>query len=1167
MSDNDMDLINAHTGAVTRINRYYFLSLDELRKFCASQLAVPKEQLFFLTSFGQKLRSSSLEHVDQVYVFDKNLFSTETHDSNTQSYVQRMYSDNLEALIRPIDSPLLDIDLERLTRLKDSRQLIGLLTTNLGWIAAIESDSGLYWKRSRELRSKMTMLFKSIKVANLFIQTYHSEVKKTHDSTMDFLEHLQKQSLNIKWEDRYKMLEGIKLVDGKPLSALLDRDKLSQDAAESRQLNQTLNKAILSQTSRLTAGQRLQADVDTDIDTLEAETENIFAMSDGEGWLKDLKQLCSKTQKDTRHLLEETKGSVDSLSIDIILETFEAHKTDYVASIYKLSFSLYKLLTSYNDLFNKLQLSLSAFLQKLSAAQSELVMLKESLRAISPEIERAQDLESSLAHTIDLPLLYGLYIVEEVRRSEWLKAIKLEASQSNEEFATLREKEIKIRSNWVKNYGDILKLLKMNISAFNNDNLTSIELILNKDDSYNDPGHQLTLHDVKRYVEELQQLGTSSEVIDVLFKNIESVSTTSFKRRPLEKRESRDATIQGYKVRIKKLENLLHQEQFKSFQQWPSSDRMSATVSRHSMHERQNSSMMKESLFKSSTLGNSEDIAKMTEQNRSLSASVKKQLSTIQILTGEMKSLKHELSTKEFDVQRLEHELEGVNDTHASLISQLGLRLSEEEIKSTKLECEVNLLKEEMDTRETSYYILSKERDALRDGYEKKIASFEQKLKDKDVEVESLKQANDKSAETHALEEEVAVLKQQLADKDTYLTTTKKLLEQKTSSLEQCTRTLEENAELLKEKDTIINSINESSNAEVTTWKTKADELEKQNITLITNVEVCGEDYARLKSMKNDLLENMSNRENEFASEKGLHQKEMDAIKSKLEDLEITVQENDTAIIRLTEMESKHTRTIFQLVAIINSLIIKSRDLSDILVTFYDLFCATLKSLGLLAVKSESTGEISIMRVKGLRKANTGDLSTTVDLAAGLKTDLEQDVHRCAVWTELPDKQLLKLHSSDSDIGSESIDCIVDMLIETYSLTTFEEKYLRFVNLVTNLNGSFLSSISKRFKEVEHLAKKELKDNKKLRDSEGKKISVRDFKKDDLVLFLPTRANDSEGASHQWAVFNDMGDVKFLMKNELTFSTQKQWFIGRILEMEEVNSREYLITAEEVVLS
>jgi autophagy-related protein 11 len=1159
MNDNDMNIINAHTGSVLQISRYYFLSLDELRKFCSAQLNIPKEQLFLLTSLGHKLRASSLEHVDEIYVFDKNLFSTDGSEDTIQRYLKSMYTEGVDTYIRPINSPLLDIDLNRLAKSKDARQLMGLLTTNLGWIAAIESDSALYLKKALELKSKVEMMFKSVKVASLYTQAYYTDVKKIYDSTLDFLNHLQKQSLNIKWADHYNLLENIKTLDDLPLSGLLDKSLLSEGASESVKLNRGLNSTLTTQRTRLTTSLKLHTEVDGNMDTIELETRKMFSTNEGESWLATLMTLCGEAQRDTRHLLDQTKNAMDNLSIDLMLETFQLHKEEYVSNIYNLSYSLYKMLTSYKEVFTKLQLSIATFLKKLSESQSEMVTLKESLRSLGPQIERVQDLESSLAHTIDVPLLYGLYIIEGVRRFEWLKNVKQEASRANEEFATIREKEIKLRTSWVKNYGDILKLLNKNISSFSNDGLTSFELIMNKDSS-NEFENSFTYEDVQRYVEQLQRNEVSSEIVQALFNNLEDIPSKLAKKASASKGVSRDSVIQGYKIRIKKLENLLHQEQFKNFQQWPSSDRFSS-ISRLSVNNNLNSSSLRDSTCKNSisALSNSGELTKVTEENRTLNNNIKRHKNTIEVLNKELKNLKHQLSTREFEQQALQNNLEKLKDEHSSEISKFRLKLSQEEVKTSTLEDEVANLKGDLEVHESKSISQEKTINNLKGENQKKIIIYEEQLKSKDFELETLRKVNVDQGDIDALKVELEEMRRQMKEKDHQLKEAKQAL-----SIRE--KDLNKQAELLTEKDNIIKKMDESATTELETWKRKSTELQEQNEALTNRIEISNENYERLKSMKNDLLENMSNRENEFASEKGSHQKEMEAMKLRIEELENKDSQTDAEISRLNELISKQSHSIFQLVVIINSLIIKSRDLSDILVTFYDLFCATLKSMGLLAVRSEANNGITIMRVKGLRKGNY--MSATVDVAAGFKSDLEQVVHKCAIWTELPDKQLLELGGSESELGSDSISSIVEMLIETYNLTTFEDKYLKFVNLVTNLNDLYLSSISKRFKEVEHLAKKELKENKMFRESESKKISIRNFKRDDMVLFLPTRSNDVlAGSAHSWAVFNDMGDVKYLLKNEVALSTQKQWFIGRILQIEEVNKKESLITAEEVVFN
>ena len=1157
-ADNDIVIRNAHTGVIIRVNRYCFLSLDELKAFCSTQLNVPKNHLFLLTSFGHRLKSSSLDHVKDIYVFDKNLFVTDTNAVNSnRAYTSTKYSDELTSLIHPINSPLLDVDLDKLAKSKESRQLIGLLTTNLGWIAAIESDSTLYLKKSAELRSRVESLFSSMRVAYLYIKNYSGDVKNTFDSTIDFLNHLQKQSLNATWETHYNLLRDIHTVEGSPLSSLLNRVDLAHNARESFAINKDLTSALLSQRDRLSKSLKLQTEVEYGVSSLENDTTTIFNMSDPDQWLTELKQMCDKTQGDTKKMLQQTKTSMDALSIDLILEMLQAHKSDYVTKIYDLALSLYRVFTSYKDLLAKIQLSLSSLLHKLSLSQAEAVTLKESLRSLSPQVEKVQILESSLAHTVDLPLLYGFYVVEGVRRSAWLKAVKEEISQTNEEFAIFRDKEIKIRSNWVKNYGDILKLLKKDISLFSNNGLTNFEVVANTDKTV-ESFEEFTFNDAQIYIEELRRVNVSAEVVKVLFKALDDISSSVIKKPVASKTEPKDATIQGYKYQIKKLESLLHQEQFKNFQQWPSSERLSI-ISKHSMDEKLASSLLNEATMKTSstTLANAEELKRLNDENRNLKSNLKRHKETVEMLNDELKRYKHELSTREFENNALSKDIEHLRDEHSSQISHFQFKLSEQEVKASNLSCELEKVSKCLQEATESHQKDSNIIDQLKNQHKVDLKELQEQIENKNTELDSIKKKSmEPQQEIERLNSELVELKAQLVEKESHINATNKTIyDLKTS--------LDEKSELLKEKDSIIKNIEESSNNELNVLKMKVTELDKVNDELSTQLGVTKDEYDRLKSMKNDLLENMANRENEFASEKGVHQREIEELTDRLKQLESAKSQKDEEIDKVSKIEEKHIQMIFQLLVIINSLVIKSRDLSDIMVTFYDLFCESLKCMGLLAVKSEKTNKIDIIRVKGLKKANGGDLSATVEIAQGLKTDLPAEVHQCSIWSDLPDKQLLKLDSIENDLGPEKICSIVDSVIETYNLTTFEEKYLKFVDLVTNLNELYLGSVSKRFKEVEHLAKKELKDNRKLRQIDSKKITIRDFNKGDLVLFLPTRSRDGTGP--QWAVFNEMGgDFKYMMKNTITLSTQKQWFIGRILDIEEVNRKEYLITAEEI---
>lgn len=1125
-----------------------------------SQFSIPHTQLFLLSSFGMKLKSSSLEHCDEIYVYDKNLFSIE-EVPGIQRYILSNYTESFDSLIHPISSPLLDVDLERLASAKNTRQLISLLTTNLGWVAAIESDSNLFHKKATDLKERTAVLFRSLKVASLYIENYCNEVKKSFDASVEFLVNLQKHTLGLKWKENYEKLQQVKTLEGVVLADFLDYSKLENQAKECLELNEKLNNTLLTQRTRISKSNNSRAQVDQDIGTTDTDTNKVIKGNEPEEWLNELKLLSDKVKKDTRHLLDETKDSVDELSLDMILDTFQLHKSQFVKTIYELSFSLFQLFQSYRELFTKTQVSLSSFLHKLSEAQAEMVTLNESLRHVAHDIERVQELESQLAHTADLPLLYGLYIVETVRRSEWLKTMKHQSSKTNENFASLREKEIRARSTWVKNYGDILKLMNRDISDFNSESLVTFELTIN-DTRQELHSQDFIFDDANAYIQQLQAINCDPEIISVLIKSTNDIplKLSKITSKSDSVHESHDAVIKGFKGRIKKLESLLHQEQFKNYQQWPSHGDRPPVASRYSINEKLLSSTTPtESSIRGSgsTLQDSGEIQKLTEEARTLKNDLKRHKNTVEILNEELKGSKHQASIKEFEVQTLQKDIERMKEGHDSEVARLRVKISEQEVAKAMAEDQVSRLNEEL----RQYTIKIVEKDKLitemetehalaAQNAEKKFAAKVSEFDALKLEVENRQPLDD----VDALKSDIEALKAQISEKDTLLSAKDNLLSEKS-------RLIDEKYASLKEKDAIIISLTNSNTEEVSKLQEKNIDLEKQVSSMNNNLETLKDNYERLSSMKNDLLENMSNRENEFAKEKVLHQEEIEALKMKAEELEKTIASHVEDIGTMSETHKQQTQTIVQLVVIINSLAIKARDLSDILVTLYDLLCSGLKSMGLLAVRHTENGKVSIIRVKGLKKA-TGDLSATVDLANGFKPDLEQEVLKASTWSHLPDKDLLNMEMSiESGTASESLDGIVDKLIETYNLTTFEENYLTFVNRVTNLNDEFLISISRRFKEVEHLAKKELKENRKLKDSLSSKISVRNFEVGDLVLFLPTRAN---GNGSQWAAFNDMDDSKFILKNDLKIALQKQWFIGKIVALEEVGNKEFIISAGEV---
>ncbi|KAH3682523.1 hypothetical protein WICPIJ_006514 [Wickerhamomyces pijperi] len=1274
---NNKDLItiyNSHSGDSFRVNRHYFVSLEEIKKFCSKQFSIPIQQIFLISPFGLKLKITFLEQLDEVYVFDRNLFSVYNDEQTIRRYIHNKYSiDSLkENLVQPIHSPLEDIDLNRVTHSRNARQLMGLLTTNLGWVSAIQSDTKLFTKRSKDVAAKTLILLKALKVACQYIESYCGDIKNQFDTSVDSVINIQRHSLNLSWGDHLKKLGGVNDINQKPLSDLLNRKELSDVAHESIKLNESLNSSFIAHKSQLKSSRGFREGVDTDLTALEKEIIVYLNALQLDTKVQNVNQLCDKLQSDTKNLLSQS-NAVDDISIDLILDSFTTQKSKFVAQIFQQSNELFVTLKKLIDIFNKVQLQTCTFLQRLSQAQADMVTLKESLKDLTSKTESIQSLESKLCLTIDLPLLYGLFLTECLRRDEWSKRVKMLASSTNENFAAFKEKEAKVRSLWLRNYGEVLSLLGIASKGFNGSGMLSIDLNLIEESDSSSESHlkvRVTYDDVIRYVEQLQSLGINTEIVNLLSKNVNEIPSKLAKVKlmdlvsDLESSTTLTAadkdTIKGLKTRIKKLENLLHQKSFQpNVITGPPESKFSAMAKRSVLNTAINGSenevpggsksLTPKSSSNHQAAVDSTQFLKLQDENMHLTTDLKSQRGKLETITEELRSLKQTLSTKEFENQTLLKRLENLQDEKSNDISRLQLELTMVQVDKGNLESELQkkadeldvlhraheddkvshceALKKELDSwkikfedhekdllllrtdKEKESKLVQLARDELEDVKDqlelmtseknviegrlsthvsenkktsetlKIVRKENQKLKD------NLKNAN-KSGDSFKAERDQLTLK--LSDSENQIKQLKDQLGKFKSESAIKDNKINEFKELLSEKDRIITQQSE----ELATLTSETTELKSTAAKHESKLHEWEDDYEKLLGMKNDLLENMTNREAEFAKEKTAHHEEADLLKARVEELEKQVltaeaeslanNEHDQDTNTRMDISEKQANTIFQLVIIINSLIIKSRDLSEILFQLYEILCGSLKSLGLLAVRNEETDEISIIRYKGLRKLTDG---SALDLPPGVSAGLISQVEQHLLWTQLPDTTELISdlnQDSGSSSGSGSLDSIVETLIENYNLTSFEEKYVNFAAQITNLFPLYPVHIAKRFEEVEVLARKELKDKRKLKleiqklklETENK-ISVRNFQKGDLVLFLPagtTNATTEDGPEESsWAAFNDMKDVKFMKKFDPDWDTLesnkvKQWFIGKVLDIEEVDADhgEFQISAQQV---
>ena len=127
--------------------------------------------------------------------------------------------------------------------------------------------------------------------------------------------------------------------------------------------------------------------------------------------------------------------------------------------------------------------------------------------------------------------------------------------------------------------------------------------------------------------------------------------------------------------------------------------------------------------------------------------------------------------------------------------------------------------------------------------------------------------------------------------------------------------------------------------------------------------------------------------------------------------------------------------------------------------------------------------------------------------------------------------------TSDNDFASES------------------NKYTSFLSTLSRLDlDSTIDLLTKRYKDVESLAKKYQKDSRAYRERTHRsqaeahdKIAYRSFKEGDLALFLPTRNQ----ATRPWAAFNVGAPHYFLREMEGHKLQSRDWLLARITKVDE----------------
>lgn len=268
MSDNAY-LINAITGEKITTDVKFFMSLDEFKDFISQKWRIPSEQLLILLPFGNKLKSSGFREClrsntldeNEFYIYDRRLFSIikepirraqGSEALQIESYkkaevlLSNLVRDTLQkresALLKPINSPLADADLR--IKILNARSITSLLTTNLGWLSALEIDVHYFRNLMSDCAAQTSEILRCLSVCEQYLTLYCYDVEKLYNSNVEFLNQLAQNSQSSKWKECYNLvLHKLQGIEG-TLERYVDLKTTEQNENSIKLLDQSINSKL-----------------------------------------------------------------------------------------------------------------------------------------------------------------------------------------------------------------------------------------------------------------------------------------------------------------------------------------------------------------------------------------------------------------------------------------------------------------------------------------------------------------------------------------------------------------------------------------------------------------------------------------------------------------------------------------------------------------------------------------------------------------------------------------------------------------------------------------------------------------------------------------------------------------------------------------------------------
>ena len=637
----DTRIINAISGKVIVTNIRYFTTYNDLKSFIKIKWGIPIEQILILLPYGTKLKQSVFEsylsfnsnNLDfnivsdntndsltssflqkEFYVFDRRLFSLvnepsqikendKTKKINTKNTIEgQLISETLQktqtilkevvvserkvvtelSLIKPVPSPLIDTNFKKVDS-KSYHNVTSVLITNMGWLSALEIDVHYLEQMIIDFSEDISNIVKCLFMANEYLKKYAFDIEQLYNSNVSFLDQLSHLKNDSKWSSYYdNVLNKLEALNGRNLQQYVDKNKLYSDFNLVNELDTNVNSELL----------KIKREIDTNfkerdiiLDNIRQVENHFLPLNDNykleDEMLDKFNELIDEIKLEIRELLDQKIEDLSEEELhDIATNTISSKHKSTVSKLYTISQALYTKVEDFLDQKHILQEQTVALLGQISFSQMAILKMKKSLtQDCNSQLKLYQETIQHFTQVEDIPVIYGLYMIELYRQKLWFFDIVKDTNSFMTGSHVRTDKERSVRADWIDRYGLIAPLFTDNIK-----DPTDFEYLDKRVFEKGNNGHidNDTLYNIKieaeklfdsiqTYLQQLTETIIKTDVYSSLGKSFQDMNSLGLMltNECSENFESSESRIKYYRDRVLRLESILHDIYLNNSQQWP----------------------------------------------------------------------------------------------------------------------------------------------------------------------------------------------------------------------------------------------------------------------------------------------------------------------------------------------------------------------------------------------------------------------------------------------------------------------------------------------------------------------------------------------------------------------------------------------------------------------